>query len=452
MKTRWSSLTTRLAVKTLAYSLGLVAKRRLQHLLKQPKTLAAALFFLITLIFFVSRVVLPANHRHIRGFAAYYTASVLLVQGRLGPQTYDDEWFIRQLQTEIDQPTIEILTPTLPTVSVLALPLAFLSPLVAHTVWVWFNLVILLMALALLGLVCYQLSVKSVALWLSLAAAALLFPAVAANFNEDQAIILFFALFVITLWGLVKQRDGTAGVALGLAAILKTTGLSLWWLLPVQRRWRALIWGLGAMAGIGLLTLPWIGLDTWLAYLRAAGQVTGGAKKAVVAYQTTAGFLTHLFVFDATWNPNPLWDWPLLAGVLSAVVTVVGLGVTLWVGRRAAMPLFFAALAPLSVILLPVAEEHHFIVLLIPIFILCGDLLKDWPSSRNRRLEWSLFGLGLFLLVAPIPYESFSFRPGWWVFLAYPRLFGGWLIWLAAILRLFSYSNRSPALSPSVWR
>ncbi len=275
------------------------------------------------------------------------------------------------------------------------------------------------------------------ALWLSLVAFAFLFPPLAANFHEDQAIIFFFGLFIVVLWGLVKQREAIAGAALGLALILKTTGLSLWWLLLLQRRWRALIWGVGTAAVVALATLPWIGLDTWLVYLRAAGSVTGGPVKAITAYQTSAGFFTHLFVYDPTWNPYPLFHWPTGALLLSTIVTLAALGLTLWWGRRAETGDLFAALLPLSVILLPVAEAHHFVILLIPIFWLV-DSLADLPlATAFFSTDGLLLGLALLLLIAPIPYEALSFRPGAWMFLAYPRLYGGWLLWGVAVRRMW---------------
>ena len=39
-----------------------------------------------------------ATGRMTHGFIAYYAASALLMQGELGPQVYDDAWFMRYVQ------------------------------------------------------------------------------------------------------------------------------------------------------------------------------------------------------------------------------------------------------------------------------------------------------------------------------------------------------------------
>jgi hypothetical protein len=168
-------------------------------------------------------------------------------------------------------------------------------------------------------------------------------------------------------------------------------------------------------------------------------RVTGGSTKAVTAYQSTAGLLTHLFQYDPVWNPHPLYHWPVLAQSLTLIITLVTLLLTLWLGRsRASMPLFFAALLPLSLILLPVASEQHMVILLISIFILVDDL-DPKKVGDFFSLDWLLLGAGILLLVAPIPYKDPALGVGWLALLAYPRLYGSWLIWAAAVHRMSGY-------------
>jgi hypothetical protein len=168
-----------------------------------------------------------------------------------------------------------------------------------------------------------------------------------------------------------------------------------------------------------------------------------------------------------------------LAQTLTWVITLASLGLTLWLGRnRASTPLLFAALLPLSVVLLPVAEEHHLVILLISLFILLDDLkfsqlrfapaglinpaeddgLANLPSTgstvkRNPTeakadlpkisalrtflsRELLLLGLAILLLMAPIPYEQPEWSAGWLALLAYPRLYGAWLVWGVAVRRM----------------
>jgi len=407
---------------------------------EQLSVLLASALLLATFVFLLIRIVIPSTSI-VHGFMGNYVPSVLLVQGKLGPQAYDNEWFIQQVRIVTGQPISEVLAPSLPTVSLLALPFTFLQPQPARELWIWFNLFILLAGLGLLVTTYAQLdqSKARFSLWLTFIAFSFIFPPVAANFLAGQSIILFFGLFVLTLFGLVNRQDWLVGLTLGLALILKTTGLPLWLLLIVHRRWQALGWGIATTASIALVSLPWIGIDTWWAYLQAIWNITGGPISAVTAYQTTYGFFTHLFRFDLTWNPAPILDWPGLAQPLTLFVTIATMTITLWLGRVTALVIdFFAALIPLGVVLLPVGEEHHFIILLLPIFILVNDLIEHSSAKESLLLDWLLLGLALFLLVAPIPYEHPALSVGWLAILAYPRLFGAWLIWIIVIRRMFA--------------
>jgi hypothetical protein len=118
------------------------------------------------------------------------------------------------------------------------------------------------------------------------------------------------------------------------------------------------------------------------------------------------------------------------------LVTVASLTITLWWGRFAPVVKFFAALIPLSIVLLPVAEEHHFVILLIPIFSLIDDLRQHPPAAGGLSLDYIWLGIALCLLVVPIRYDDLALSVGWWALLAYPRLYGAWLIWLVALRRM----------------
>jgi hypothetical protein len=402
--------------------------------LKIPLTVLLCCLAVLRLII---KILLLSGSERTESFIGYYAASMVLVQGRLGPQVYDNAWFIAWVQQLSGQPVSEIFAPSLPTVSLVALPLAFFSLQQAHAIWLWFSFFVLLASLALLLFGCELglTEAPSLSLKIAFLAFALFFQPTLANFEVSQSIIFFFGLFTLALFGLTGGRQSLGGLALGLAFILKTTGVTLWFLLLLRRRWSALGWGIAMMIAIAGLSLPWIGLATWQAYLEAILKVTDSPTKAVTAYQTTAGFLTHLFQFDPTWNPYPLYHWPALANRLTWLITGTTLALTLWLGRKTVVPisLLFAALLPLSIILLPVAEEHHFVILLISIFILIADLLPALPFPGT---DWSLLTLALLLMALPFPYENPTLSQGWLALLAYPRLYGGWLLWLVALRRM----------------
>ena len=61
------------------------------------------------------------------GFVSYYAASKLLVAGKLGPLVYDDRWFGAYVQDVTASSVREIFIPNPPTMSLMALPVAWLD-------------------------------------------------------------------------------------------------------------------------------------------------------------------------------------------------------------------------------------------------------------------------------------------------------------------------------------
>ncbi|MDX1524412.1 MAG: glycosyltransferase family 87 protein, partial [Anaerolineae bacterium] len=219
--------------------------------MSESRRLTVALIVLTGLACFylLYTAVLPATRRELRSFSAYYTASSLLVGGQLGPDAYNDRWFNQRLTDATSQNIKETYSPSLPTMALLALPLVWLPAPAAHQVWLGLHFLYLLLAVGGLILILRRVNhgQNQPNLWLLLATVSFLFPGVAANFYVSQTILLFFLLFVVALWGLVTDRAWLAGIALGLALGLKTTGVSLWLLLLIQGRWRALGWGLATV-------------------------------------------------------------------------------------------------------------------------------------------------------------------------------------------------------------
>ncbi|HMQ55883.1 MAG TPA: glycosyltransferase 87 family protein [Anaerolineae bacterium] len=435
-------------------------------------------------------IVLPNTNLVTHGFIGRYTAARLLVRGEFGPQVYNDYWFIRQVQATANAPVIEIFTPNLPTLALLTLPFVGLDPWPARNVWLWLSYGSLLLATGLLVTILARQYGLASSLWAVTLGSLCLMPALEANFAVGQVYTLLLLCLVLAWWGWVTGNDALLGLGLGLAFLFKTSGLILWLLLVTHRRWPAFLWLIGPPGLVMLLSLPWLGLDTWLVYPKAAAAFSERGAVAVTAYQTTTGFFKHLFDFDPVWNPAPLAHLPGLAWLLTLTVSLLATAVTLWLTRLRGQltinneqlainneqltmsdelkiqpslftlhPLFpssnppilqssplpsfhpsilpsfhslsFAVLIPLAIVLLPVAEEYHFVLLLIPAALLGAELFR-----QAAKFELILFAAAFLLLMLPISFKSEAYRVGWWALLAYPRLYAGWLIWYLGIRRL----------------
>ena len=65
-------------------------------------------------------------------------------------------------------------------------------------------------------------------------------------------------------------------------------------------------------------------------------------------------------------------------------------------------------------------------MLLVPAVV---SLARWLETSERRVLDIAWLALAFFLLAAPLPYKDPTLADGWIALLAYPRLYGAWLLW-----------------------
>jgi hypothetical protein len=256
-----------------------------------------------------------------------------------------------------------------------------------------------------------------------------------------------FALLVVAWIGYRRGDAPALGIALGLMLALKTAGVFLWLLLILQRRWRALAWAIGTAALLALISLPLVGVDAWLTYIGEVSYFSGQPFLAVTAYQTPTSLFSHLFTYDAQWNPMPLVDAPLLASLLTwgsllgltAVSMVVGLRRK---AERQQDDLTFAVFAIACVLIVPLALDYHFMLMLLPILILVA---QDWRMPGSKVVLVA----GVTLVGATIDFRQPSLSAGWWALLAYPKLYGALVLLGLAVWRAGASRRTAPTTNLS---
>jgi 4-amino-4-deoxy-L-arabinose transferase-like glycosyltransferase len=389
---------------------------------------------LLAAIHFAHQVIVPAENSLTQGFAAYYTASRLLLSGQFDARVYDNAWFEAQARAAMNGEASDIFNVNPPSTAWMMVGLAALSPHTARIAWTLGNLALLMAALALLG---GELGLGGVGLGL-LALIALGFTPISENFRLGQAYILLLFLYTLALRGFLRGEDGLLGLSLALLLALKSAGAPLLLLLLLWRRWRALGIALAGAALIVVGSLPWIGLDTWRAYLLALPDIGRGPWATSIFYQTTNSLWQHLFRYDPQWNPGAVVDLPALAAVLTLLSIGVALAVTLRYTRQDKPPdLVFAAFVVLTVLLAPVGEQHHHTVLLLPLAVV---LARTGQASHSRPTigQWleAALAAGALILLAKYIDLRHAETAGWGALLAYPRVYGTWLLWAGLMLRL----------------
>lgn len=422
-----------------------------------PRGLAFALWALLALALagYVALVALPAGRANI-GFASYYAAAHTLAREPQNmPRVYDDAWFAATINRVALPGIYDVFFYNPPTMSLMLLPLINLGPGAARMVWPLLGLALLIGGLALLA--------RALALparWGIWAApfCLLMYAPITENVRAGQAYLLLMFLLCAAFWALAAPRresggspamvsllpsrfcaflrgsgfsaDALAGAALGLMLALKAAGAWLWPLLLIGRRWRALGWAAGIAAGIALVSLPWVGAATWRIYLARLPSAVVDSRRAVTAYQTVTSLFAHLLAYDARMNPAPVADLPALARALTLAVTLAALAFSAWrarlddehhVVRALSMALCTALLAANA----PFAEGYHY-ALALP--ALLTAIWRAWREGASRP-AWAALALAGLLIGAPLPYKSARIQAGWAALLAYPRVYGAYLLW-----------------------
>jgi hypothetical protein len=385
-----------------------------------------------SLLIFIAFIFLPSSNNITYGFAAYYTASHLVMEHQGGSIFYDDRAFQVKVESLTDGQASDIYWANPPTTALMFLPLASLSISTARYLWAGVSLISLFLAVTLLGSVIFKTPFQSKAFYVTTAILFLSAP-LTANFRYGQAYVLLLVFYAIALFALSSGREWLAGFCLALVLALKASGLPLLVLLIIRGRWRIIAWALLVFAGLVLISIHLVGVPTWRIYLlNVIPNFLADPVIAVTAYQTVPGFIRHLFTYHDIWNPSPLTNWPTFAKLFNLFVAFILVGIAGIRSKQTTLEWTFSVGLLLSVILVPAAEQHHYI-LLFPAFLL---------AVRSPRIPRVLLYLAAALIVLPLAYTAKPLSSGWWVLMAYPRLYGALILF--AILH-FDQKDSEPS-------
>jgi hypothetical protein len=95
--------------------------------------------------------------------------------------------------------------------------------------------------------------------------------------------------------------------------------------------------------------------------------------------------------------------------------------------------------------MLPIAEDHQFVMLALPMMLLVESRRRSVPRP-DRFFVWGFAAFGV-MLVVPLDYTAHRFESGWAVVLAYPRLYATWGLWAMVIREIRRQSSDGNNLS-----
>jgi hypothetical protein len=388
------------------------------------------------LVVYCAFVVAPAcRDPNTNGFAAYYTASRILLQTpRELARAYDNPWFQERIEAFGFVGVGDIYNIQAPTMSLMLVPIAWMSPARARVVWIICSVVLWWAGLVLLVKTLARTRGGLVAPWLRLAALTTAYVPLADNFRQGQCYaLLFFLLCAVLYLGQHpnSRRVWLAGVPLGFMLVLKMAGIWFWAFLLAARRWGVLSAAAVTALGVTIFAAPAMGGESWRRFFQELPRLASDPVRYVTAYQTVTSLTGHLFVFDARWNPTPAANHPRLSIALALIVTGIALIVSARLQRlasedRDARALSWGLLTALCVSLAPIAESYHYVLVLPAVIVAVW-----WATERGvSRISWALLLFAILLLITPIDvYNSRDHQAGWLALLAYPRLYGAFVLW-----------------------
>jgi alpha-1,2-mannosyltransferase len=307
-------------------------------------------------------------------FSAYWDAASRLLAGE---PLYDAEQLAGPYA-----PQRQFLYLYPPPLAAAAAPLALLFPDdYRAAAWLWAVLGAAILVAVTLAVAGAERLVDRFALlagrgrWL-LVGAALTLPPVVGELVLGNVHLLLLGLLGLAWLGIRRAETGdargdvVAGLAVGVAAVVKVfPGLLLAWFL-VTRRWRAAAFTLvGALAAVFVM-LPLTGIDAWRDYPTVLANLAAP--------------------IDTTDTLAPaVWLAPLLGYTPARViVTVAALGLLAWAALRREAAASFGGAVILSLLVAPALYHHYLAISVLPFLLALGLGRPLLPIAAAYLLLW----------------------------------------------------------------
>jgi alpha-1,2-mannosyltransferase len=314
---------------------------------------------------------LPSNAISYQDFKPYYVASLALRRG-INPYEGDFETVFAAAGRPLGHLSAwEGAEPLLDTPAWLIFfePFTLLEPATAYWAWATFNALCLAAALFLL---IRELGPPGADGW-TVAALMLLYPPIAINFWFAQSEVVLLLIFVLALWAFRRRHDGTAGVMLAAAALLRAYPLGMLGYLIARRNWRATAYFVAACVIGSALAVAYAGFQPIASFARLAAPISGAHTRGVPAgllrhpANLNLGSFVQLVLGSRNWaSVAGLAIELLVAGMAFAATAAVkddpyGCGFSLWIVvvtmlSPVAWPQFLVCIVPLYV---GIAAANH---------------------------------------------------------------------------------------------
>jgi len=362
-----------------------------------------------------------AGGRRLSDFAGYYTSSWVLRHEPNPGRMYDDSAFVASIRSLGMPDTMMIMYVNPPPVAIVTMPFTDLNPPDAKIAFSILNL-LLLAGACIMGIKYFGIAPGGGYALIFVALTVLTIPALR-NLEKGQLYVLMLLLVLFVLYGVKSRAPWISGASLAALLLLKYFGWMFLVAFVVIGRWKDAIIAIALCALItGGMIAIW-GSDLYLQHLERLYASFASFDVASTHLPSVPALIEGLFVRREMYNPFPVADIPVLAGMIIVGTLVAALSVTLRIECAISPERMLAAILALSVIYTPLAGDHHYILLVPAVWILIfsSDDIRPHRLFALAAITYALFGW--FPQIPDHPLHGIS------QLLIYPRLYGGIALW-----------------------
>jgi len=292
-------------------------------------------------------------------------------------------------------------------------PLTWLRPRVAF--WIWTGINFSALAIAMYLLLAHRRGLSRRTAWL-LAGLILMSAPVNLNLYWGQSQLIVLALLAGAMRAMERKREGTAGLLIAAAALLRAYPLLLAGYFVIRRKWRAVAFATAGIAAGLFVTVATVGFTQSLSFVHGALWLTDYSIVNRVDNLSLGPFVSRTWWAFTGTAPGSSADWLRRAAIAVAGIVVLGMTIraTLADANRGdpdwrVYSLWIAT----AIMLSPVAWHHYLLLLTIPFVQLVASAAQGRSRSRAvwmAALAYALSAVSLrvfnrFLIPPPTDFQ-----------------------------------------------
>ena len=292
-------------------------------------------------------------------------------------------------------------------------PLTWLRPRVAF--WIWTGINFSALAIAMYLLLAHRRGLSRRTAWL-LAGLILMSAPVNLNLYWGQSQLIVLALLAGAMRAMERKREGTAGLLIAAAALLRAYPLLLAGYFVIRRKWRAVAFATTGIAAGLFVTVATVGFTQSLSFVHGALWLTDYSIVNRVDNLSLGPFVSRTWWAFTGTAPGSSADWLRRAAIAVAGIVVLGMTIRATLAdanRRDPDWRVYSLWIATAIMFSPVAWHHYLLLLTIPFVQLVASAAQGRSRSRAvwmAALAYALSAVSLrvfnrFLIPPPTDFQ-----------------------------------------------